>query len=70
MPPGLLSFLAMGRDRSNLMAHLRSFPMKKHIIFYRPTNETVEIVRALFGSRDIDAIFRADAGSAEDGKEV
>lgn len=48
----------MGRDRSNLAANLRSFPVKSFVIFYRPANDTVEIVRVLYGARDIESIFR------------
>jgi plasmid stabilization system protein ParE len=28
------------------------------VIFYRPVQETVEIVRVLYGARDIESIFQ------------
>jgi toxin ParE1/3/4 len=62
----LAQFPGMGRDRSNLAANLRSFPVKKYVIFYRPMNDTAEIVRILFGGMDIHAIFQDDAASNED----
>ena len=33
---------------------------KNHLIFYRPTNEGVEIVRIVHGARDYDALLGAD----------
>jgi toxin ParE1/3/4 len=30
---------------------------EKHLIFYRPVNEGIEIVRVLHGARDIDSIL-------------
>ena len=43
---------------------LRSWPIKgfgKYLIFYRPTDSGVEIVRVLHGSRDVDAELSAEA---------
>jgi toxin ParE1/3/4 len=48
----------MGRARDNLASNLRSFPVKKFVIFYRPVDDTIEIMRVLYGARDIEAIFR------------
>ena len=53
----LAQFPRMGRARDNLAQNLRSFPVKKFIIFYRPVDGTVEIVRVLYGARDIESIF-------------
>ena len=47
----------MGRARPELAADLRSFPVGNYIIFYRPIEDGVEIVRVLSGARDIDALF-------------
>jgi toxin ParE1/3/4 len=59
-----LSLLAsnpqMGRPRFELLENLRSFPMGKYVVFYRPVEEddvSVEIVRILHGARDIPALF-------------
>jgi toxin ParE1/3/4 len=38
---------------------LRSLPVGNYVIFYRPTQDDVEVTRVLHGTRDIDALFRA-----------
>ena len=42
-----------GRDRSELRAELRSFPVGSYLIFYRPTPDGVEVVRVMHGRQDI-----------------
>jgi toxin ParE1/3/4 len=59
----------MGRSRSDLGANLRSFPVKKFVIFYRPVDDTVEIVRILYGGRDFESIFRDEPVSESDDDE-
>jgi len=56
----LAEFPRMGRTRENFAPNLRSFPVRKIVIFYRPVDDTVEIVRILYGARDIESIFRDD----------
>lgn len=53
---------ALGRERPELGANLRSFVADRHVLFYRPlTAEAgIELVRVLHGARDLDAIFPAD----------
>ncbi len=46
-----------GRERPELYPNLRSFPVGRHILFYRPTPDAVEIVRILHSSRDIESLF-------------
>ncbi len=46
-----------GRERPELAPRLRSFPVGRYILIYRPIDEGVELVRVLHGSRDIDSIF-------------
>jgi toxin ParE1/3/4 len=48
---------AAGRERPELVPRLRSFPVGRYIVFYRPIDDGVELVRVLHGSRDIDSIF-------------
>ncbi|HWB00241.1 MAG TPA: type II toxin-antitoxin system RelE/ParE family toxin [Pirellulales bacterium] len=57
----LLNHPQLGR-RSNLahhrltnirIWHVDGFP--NHLVFYEPKNDTIEIVRVLHGSRDLDA---------------
>lgn len=42
-----------GRDRSDLRAELRSFPVRNYLIFYMPTPDGVEVVRVMHGRQDI-----------------
>jgi toxin ParE1/3/4 len=53
----LAQFPLMGRERSELAPHLRSFPSGSYVIFYRRLDDGIEIIRVLHGARDIDAIF-------------
>ena len=47
----------IGRLRQDVMLELRSFPYKKYVIFYFPTDEGIEIFRVVHGSRDIETLF-------------
>jgi toxin ParE1/3/4 len=53
----LAKYPEAGRERPEIAAGLRSFPIGKYVLFYRPIHDGVEIVRVLHGSRDIDSIF-------------
>ncbi len=44
-----------GRDRSELRAGLRSFPIGNYLIFYMPTPNGVDVVRVMHGRQDIGA---------------
>ena len=48
----------MGRSREEFFPSLRSFVKNKHVIFYRPTADGIEVVRVLHHSRDIETIMR------------
>ena len=49
----------LGRRRDeDLRPGLRSFPVGEYVIVYRVEGEDVLILRALRGSRDIEALFR------------
>ncbi|MCC5656015.1 type II toxin-antitoxin system RelE/ParE family toxin [Nostoc sp. XA010] len=56
--PKLAKFPQLGRQLSELAPFLRSFPVKNYLIFYRPIDEGIEIVRILHGSQDIETIFQ------------
>lgn len=43
----------LGRARENLAPSLRSFPIGSYVLFYRPTESAIEIVRVLHGAREI-----------------
>ena len=55
--PMLGSMPLLGRERGELSPGLRSFPIGRHIIFYRPMDNGVEIVRVLDGARDLPPLF-------------
>jgi toxin ParE1/3/4 len=52
----------MGRPRPELAEGLRSFPIGRYVIFYRPIPDGVEIVRVLHGARDLETIFNPGLG--------
>jgi toxin ParE1/3/4 len=55
--PMLATVPKMGRQRDELSAHLRSFPVGSYVIFYRLMENGVEIGRVLHGARDFPPLF-------------
>ena len=53
----LVRFPEMGASREELAPRLRSFPVGKYVIFYRPAKDGIEVIRILHGARDIPSIF-------------
>jgi len=53
----LAQFPEMGVQWKQLIPPLRSFPLNQYLIFYRPTEEGIEVVRVLSGYLDLTAIF-------------
>jgi len=53
----LHTFPELGRRRDELKKGLRSFPVKKYVVFYFVTDDFVKIDRVLHGAQDIDSIF-------------
>lgn len=53
----LANFPNMGRRRDELSSSLRSFPVDDYLIFYRPIEEGIEVVRVVSGYRDLDTLF-------------
>jgi len=47
----------MGRTRPDLAPRVRSLPVKAYMLYYRPVEGGIELVRVLNASRDIDPIF-------------
>ncbi len=43
----------MGRNAGDLAANLRSFPIGSYLIFYRPMEDGIELIRVVHGARDI-----------------
>ncbi len=55
--PKLANMPHLGRSREELSPRLRSFPIGRHIIFYRPMENGIEIARVLDGARDLPPLF-------------
>ncbi len=53
----LAAMPGMGREREELAANLRSSHVGRYIIFYRPEDEGIEVVRVIHGHRDIPKLF-------------
>ncbi|HLO84020.1 MAG TPA: type II toxin-antitoxin system RelE/ParE family toxin [Nostocaceae cyanobacterium] len=64
--PKLAKFPQMGRSRFDLAPSLRCFPVASYLIFYRPIEQGIEIVRILHGSQDIESIFTDIADTEEE----
>ncbi len=47
----------IGQSREELLPGMRSFPVKRYIIFYREMGNKLEVVRVLSGYRDLDSLF-------------
>jgi toxin ParE1/3/4 len=56
----LASNPGMGRKRDSLVPNLRSFPVGNYLIFYRPINQGIEVIRVLHGARDIQSLFEEE----------
>ena len=47
----------IGRLRPELGANLRSFPVGNYLIFYQPGAGGIDVVRIIYGGRDLPRIF-------------
>jgi toxin ParE1/3/4 len=47
----------IGRQREELSPRLRSFSVSRYVIFYRPVESGIEVVRVLHGARDFPPLF-------------
>lgn len=52
-----LQYPEIGRERNDLILHIRSFAVKDYLIFYLPTTYAIEIVRVIKASRNISKLF-------------
>jgi len=48
----------LGESRPDLGSDVRHFPVKSYVVFYRPLDDGIEVLRILHGSRDIPAVWR------------
>ena len=55
--PKFAAMPELGRLREELSPRLRSFPVGRYVIFYRPMENGIEIVRVLHGARDLPPLF-------------
>lgn len=46
----------MGRARPEFGALVRSFPFGNFVIYYRPVEENIEVLRVLRAARDLEAL--------------
>ena len=51
----LAEFKTLGTDRLDLIPNLKSFPV--YVLYYRPNEDGIELVRGLRGSRDVNLVF-------------
>ncbi len=47
-----------GRPRDELRARVRSYPVGSYVIFYRPIEDGIELIRVLHGARSLPWLFR------------
>ena len=53
----LASMPHMGRVRPELSPGIRSFVVRHHVIFYRLTDDGLDVIRVLDGVRDLPPLF-------------
>jgi toxin ParE1/3/4 len=53
----LASNSELGTARDDLLPRMRAWSVGKHVIFYRPTTNGIEVVRIVHGSRDLEGLF-------------
>ena len=51
----------MGQSRDELRPGLRCFVVSPYVVFYRPEQDTIEVLRVLHGARDIVSIFESES---------
>jgi toxin ParE1/3/4 len=47
----------IGKRREDLAPGLRSFVVRNFIVFYQEIESGIDVIRVLYGSRDIESIF-------------
>jgi toxin ParE1/3/4 len=54
----LLRLPELGERCEDLAPRLRRLSVGSYILFYRPADDGIEVVRVIRGGRDIEALFR------------
>jgi len=47
----------MGERREDLRPNLRAFTADKYVVYFRPKENEIEIIRVLHSARDVRALF-------------
>ncbi len=53
----LARFPKAGPARPDVLPELRSFPVGNYLIFYRPIDDGVEVMRVVHGARNLRRLF-------------
>ena len=53
--------------RDELRPNLRSVPVSGYVIFYFPLPDGIQVSRVLYGRRDIEGLFGAEADDEDEG---
>ena len=53
-------FPNMGQSRAELRPGLRCFVVSPYVVFYRPIEDTIEVLRILHGARDINSLIEPE----------
>jgi toxin ParE1/3/4 len=56
----LASMPQMGERCDTLAPSLRRFAVGRYVIFYRPAENGIELIRVISGARDIEALFESE----------
>lgn len=54
----------MGRDRPEVETGIRSFPCDRHVIFYLPLEDGVELVRIIDAAMDLERAWGSEEGES------
>jgi toxin ParE1/3/4 len=47
----------LGQHRPDLSTNLRSFTVGNYVVYYRPVQNSIEVIRVIHAARDIDIQF-------------
>lgn len=50
----------LGQARPDIAPELRYFPVKRYLILYRQISDGVEIMRVVYGGRDLGTLFNTE----------
>jgi toxin ParE1/3/4 len=53
----LAEFTDLGVERLDIAPDIKSFPVDRYVLYYRPNDHGIELVRVLHGSRDANLLF-------------